>query len=196
MWRRIVMLAFAALAGTTVGCGDDGRDRLGLRTPPDRTSAQPLPEIARADRRAERDAQLRPTRRDARRVRPVLRGWSAALRSDRNRRAARYFALPTIVAQGQVLTLETPAQVKAFNNALPCGTRLLRVREQGRFLVGTFRLTRRPSHRCDSRGDVIRLAFVLHDRKIAEWRAVPAGAKTPGPERPENAPKLPLPNVS
>jgi hypothetical protein len=95
-----------------------------------------------------------------------------------------------------VVTLETAAEVTAFNEALPCGARLLRVREDGRFLVGTFRLTRRPAHRCGSRGDVIHVAFVLHDHKIAEWRTVPPGAKTPGPDRPENAPRPSLPNVS
>jgi hypothetical protein len=129
-------------------------------------------------------------------VRRVLRGWGVALRRDRNGRAARYFALPALVAQSGVATLETPAQAKAFNDALPCGARLLRVDADGRFLVGTFELTRRPEHKCTAPGAVVRLAFVLRDRKIAEWREVPTGATEPGPARPENAPEPPLEDVS
>ena len=104
---------------------------------------------------------------------PVLRGWGDALRRDRNRRAARYFALPAIVAQASVLMLETAAQVRAFNDRLPCGVRLLRVQQDGRFLVGTFKLTRRPAHSCNTPGrrDPRRVRRCATG-KIAEWRQV------------------------
>lgn len=195
MRRSNVLLIVAALAGTVAACGDS-QDRFALRTPSERASAAPLPEVERASRRAGRDARVRPTRRDAERLRPVLRGWGDALRRDRSRRAARFFALPAIVARASVATLATAAQVRAFNDTLPCGARLLRVEEDGRFLVGTFELTRRPQHRCEASGDAMRIAFVLHDRKIAEWGEVPEGAAEPGPERPENAPDPPLQKVS
>jgi hypothetical protein len=190
MWRSVLLLAVAALAAAAAGCGGDPQDRLALRTPRERSTAKPLREAERAGRLAERAAHARPTRSDARRLRPVLRGWGEALRHDRGARAARYFALPAIVAQGAVQTLETPAEVKAFNRGLPCGLRLLRVDASGRFLVGTFELTRRPAHECATRGKRVRVAFVLRERKIAEWREVPAGAQ-PGPARPENAPDPP-----
>jgi hypothetical protein len=73
---------------------------------------------------------------------------------------------------------------------------LLRVEEDGRFVVGTFELTRRPEHTCNAPGAVIRVAFALRDRNIAEWREVPRGAPEPGPERRENAPEPPLESVS
>jgi hypothetical protein len=193
--RALLPLAVAALAGSVVACGGEPEDRFALRTPPVRSSATPLPQVERAGRQAERDARLRPTRRDAVRLRPVLAGWGEALTRDDDERAARYFAVPAIVAQTTVVALDTAAEVKQFNHALPCGARLLRVRQSGRFLVGTFELTKRPQHNCLNPGDRLRIAFVLRDRKIAEWRAVAKGAE-PGPARPEIAPDPPLENVS
>jgi hypothetical protein len=191
-----VLAAIAALALS--GCGDDAGDRLALTTPQERSTARPLPEVARADRAAERAARVRLTARDARRLRPVLRGWGETLRRGRGGGAARYFALPVIVAEQSVLVLDTAAQVRAFNAGLPCGARLLSAKEDGRFVVGTFVWTRRPHHACPARGRRVRLAFAfaLGDRKIAEWREVPKGASSPGPARPETAPDPPLPNVS
>jgi hypothetical protein len=195
MRRLTVLLAGAALVACAAACGGEPQDRFALRTPPERSSARPLPEVERAEREAALRARIHPTRHDAERLRPVLRGWGEALRRDRNGRAARYFALPATVAQGDVSTLDTRAQAKAFNRALPCGARLLRVEADGRFLVGTFRLTRRPRHRCEATGELIRVAFVLRAGRIAEWREVPRGAE-PGPARPENAPEPPPRNVS
>jgi len=188
-------VAVLALAVALGACGD-AADPGTLRTPPDRSSAQPLARVARAERRAERALHVHLTRRDAQRVRPVLRGWGEALRRDRTGRAARYFALPAIVAQGSLDVLETRADLRDFIARQRCGARLLRVRGDGRFVVGTFVLTRRPEHSCGERGRRVRIAFVLRGRKISEWRMVPKGARTPGPARPETAPDPPLPDVS
>jgi hypothetical protein len=196
MRRSLLLLAVVTLATGASGCGHDQAERLALQTPPDRPQATPLPEIERATRAAERAASFHATRRDAVRARPLLRGWGAALAADDSRRAAHYFALPAIVAQGQVATIETQAQARDFNDAIPCGARLLGVRGIGRFLVGTFVLTPRPEHRCVSRGRRIRIAFVLHAGKFTEWRRVPRGASEPGPSRPENAPEPPRPKVA
>src|SRR5215210_958728 len=183
-----VLLAAAAIAATGPACGDGQQDRLALRTPPQRSSADPLPEIARAGKRAERAARVRPTRHDAKRVRPILRGWGEALRRDRGARAARFFTVPAVVSQGDVLTLRTSAAVKAFNAGFPCGARLLHVQEEGRFLIGTFELTRRPAHECSARGELLRVAFAVRKGKIAEWREVPQAA-VPGAARPEPPPR-------
>jgi hypothetical protein len=190
MRHPTVLLAVATLAAAAAACGDEPRDRLALRTPPERSSAVPLPEVERAAKQAERSARARPTRSDAERLRPVLRGWGEALRRDGGRRAARYFTVPAIVAQGDVLTLTSAAQIELFNERFPCGARLLHVQEEGRFLVGTFELTPRPRHECSATGELLRVAFALRRRKIAEWREIPQPAQ-PGPDRPENAPEEP-----
>ena len=188
MRRPFLFLALAALVASAAACGEDPEDRLALRTPPERSHAAPLPQVEREGRQAERAAKVRPTHRDAERLRPVLRGWGDALRHDRIGRAARYFTVPAIVAQQNALTLRSAADVKRFNASFPCGAKLIHVQEDGRFLVGTFELTRRGERKCSAAGELLRVAFALRKRKIAEWREVPQPAQL-GPSRPENAPE-------
>ena len=88
-------------------------------------------------------------------------------------------------------TFKTLRQVRQFNDALPCGTRLLRVQPHGRFVIGRFELTKRPQHSCPTRGQRIRVAFALQNGLIAEWRQLAPGDE-PAPARPEGAPDPPL----
>jgi hypothetical protein len=163
--RRLVLLPLVALL---VACGDaDPEERLSLRTPPERSSAAPVPEAEREEEPA------RPTAEDARRLRPVLRAWGDALAHDRARRAASYFTVPAVVAQGSELTLTSAADVARFNDAFPCGAKLLHVQPEGRYVIGTFELTPRPTRDCGARGDLLRVAFAVRDSKIAEWRELP-----------------------
>ena len=185
--RRLLCPSLAAATLLLLpGCADDepAGDRFSLRTPPAHAGAEPLPEVEQARKAAEREADL--IRRGLERPRPVLRGWGAALARNDAERAAGYFTLPAVVTLGETETLETARQVEAFNAALPCGVELLHVQPDAGFVVGTFELTQRPKHRCDTPGDLIRIAFVLHDRKIAEWRRVrqdvdPAATPAPTP---------------
>ena len=73
----------------------------------------------------------------------MLEGWAAAVRQGDPDRAARYFAVPAIVAQSMTVELQTREQVRKFNDELPCGAKLLEVQHDGRYVVGTFRLTER-----------------------------------------------------
>ena len=189
MRRPFVLLALVALVATPAACGEnDPQERLSLRTPPERSSAAPLPQVKREERQAERAAKARPTRADAERLSPILRGWGDALRHDRSARAARYFAVPAIVAQGNALFLRSAADVKRFNASFPCGARLLHVEPDGRFVVGTFELTPRGERKCSADGELLRVAFALRKHKISEWREVPQPSQ-PGPPRPEDAPE-------
>ena len=85
--------------------------------------------------------------------------------------------------------LQTREQVRRFNDELPCGARLLEVQHDGRYVVGTFRLTERSGHTCAAAGQLARVAFVIRARHFTEWRQVPdrPGAP-PGPSEPEEAP--------
>jgi ketosteroid isomerase-like protein len=184
--RRI---ALAALLVTSVAaCGGDQGPDYSLTTPPAETVAPPTdaPPAPRAPTR-----EPRPTQRDAERLRPVLSGWAAAVREGDAERAARYFAVPAIVAQSETVELQTRDQIRRFNEQLPCGARLLEVQHDGRYVVGTFRLTERAGRRCAAAGQLVRVAFVVRGRHFTEWRQVPdrPGAP-PGPEEPEDAPPL------
>ena len=183
--RSIAVLAVAAVAG---GCGSEGPDYT-LKTPPPTAGAQPI-ETPVAKPSPPRPGERHPTQKDAERLRPVLEGWAAAVRAGDAHRAARYFALPAIVAQTMVVELQTFEQVKRFNDELPCGARLLEVQHDGRYVVGTFRLTQRAGRTsCMTAGQLVRVAFVIRARHFTEWRQVPdrPGAP-PGPEEPEESP--------
>ena len=177
------------IAGTAVlaGCGEAPGPDYSLKTPPPRVGAQPI-ETPAPERRG-RGSEPRPTQRQAERLRSVLAGWAAAVRRGDPGRAARYFAVPAIVAQSMPVELQTREQVRKFNDELPCGARLLEVQHDGRYVVGTFRLTERPGRTCTAAGELTRVAFVIRARHFTEWRQVPdrPGA-APGPDEPEEAP--------
>ena len=72
--------------------------------------------------------------------------------------------------------------------------RLLEVQHNGRFIVGTFRLTARPGQTCLTEGALVRVAFVISDRHFTEWRQIPdTPGASPGPSQPEDLQTLPRP---
>jgi predicted small lipoprotein YifL/ketosteroid isomerase-like protein len=188
MAARRRLAALAAL-GLLSGCGSQGPDYT-LETPPPAVVADPIETpIPKRVKPKSRPGERRPSQRDAERLRPVLEGWAAALREGDPDRAARYFAVPAIVAQSMPVELQTREQVRKFNDELPCGAKLLEVQHDGRYVVGTFRLTERVGRACTTEGQLIRVAFVIRARHFTEWRQVPdrPGAP-PGPDEPEVAP--------
>jgi ketosteroid isomerase-like protein/predicted small lipoprotein YifL len=189
MAARRCTVAVAAL-GLLTGCGGAQGPDYTLKTPPSAVVAGPVdtPVPKRVTPKA-RPGERRPSQRDAERLRPVLEGWAAAVRQGDPDRAARYFAVPAIVAQSMTVELQTREQVRKFNDELPCGAKLLEVQHDGRYVVGTFRLTERPGHTCATEGQLVRVAFVIRARHFTEWRQVPdqPGAP-PGPDEPEEAP--------
>jgi ketosteroid isomerase-like protein len=186
--RCLVALTGAALL---CGCGGTQGPDYSLQTPPPVVGAKPIetPVPKRTKPKAAGPGERRPSQRDAERLRPVLEGWAAAVRKGDPDRAARYFAVPAIVAQSMTVELQTREQVRKFNDELPCGARLLEVQHDGRYVVGTFRLTERAGHACATAGQLVRVAFVIRARHFTEWRQVPDGAgAAPGPDEPEDAP--------
>ena len=93
--------------------------------------------------------------------------------------------------QGASARLRSRGEVRTFNGSLPCGARLLSVRDAGPYVVGTFRLTERPGKRCDAPGETARVAFLLKGDRFAEWRQLPAPGEAPPEGEPEPEPDLP-----
>ena len=183
MAARRSLLALAVV-GLLSGCGSSGPD-YALKTPPPTVRAAPIPTPIGKAKAGK--AEPHPTQREAERLRPVLEGWAAALRRGDPDRAARYFAVPAIVAQSMTVELQTREQVRKFNDELPCGARLLEVQHDGRYVVGTFRLTQRAGHTCAAAGELARVAFVIRARHFTEWRQVPdTPGASPGPDQPED----------
>jgi hypothetical protein len=150
-------LALAACAG-----GGDDDDRLRLTTPgaeeQQEQRPKPAPEVDEADVR-------------------VVRAWADTLRRGDVRGAARYFALPSIVANGTTpIRLDTRADVRFFNRTLPCGAKVIgaETAENG-FFIATFRLTERPGRgSCGSgTGETARTAVRVRNKLITDWVRVP-----------------------
>jgi hypothetical protein len=195
MPRAALLLSVLVVAVGVAACGRDPAERFTLRTPPEHTSADPLPEVRAENERSRRIAAARPTKADAKAAKTLLSDWAAAVRHNHDHLAAGYFAPPVLVDQGALFRLETRSQVESFNASLQCGLEVLRVVPDGRFLVGTFRLAERTAHQCLTPGRSQRVAVAMQGGKIVEWREVHTGAQAePGPAVPEDAPPQPPPH--
>jgi hypothetical protein len=111
----------------------------------------------------------------------VIRRWADTLRAGDITGAARLFGLPVTVANGAPLErLTEAAQVRAFNESLPCGARLLRTRHKDGYTVATFRLTERQGSDCGTAvGAIAATAFIVHRGRIREWLRLPDPAASP-----------------
>jgi hypothetical protein len=165
--KRLAPTLVLALALGVAGCGgSSGEDK---PAKPRRAAGAPTAHAAKA-------ADVR-----------VIRGWVDTLRAGRVAAAAAYFAVPALVENGTpLIRLRTRAQVRLFNQALPCGAKLLRTFASGRYVAATFRLTDRPGGNCGKgTGNEAATAFVIRAGKIAEWRRVPLPSETPPPKGPK-----------
>jgi hypothetical protein len=156
----VLVLALSAAA-----CGSSGTpttdQRLSLTTPKAQGTATPSA-----------GAREPVTPREA----MVIRGWSSTLRHGHVGRAARYFALPSIVANGTPpLSLRTRAQAEQFNRVLTCGAKVVSLRRTDHHRVlATFRLTDRPGGDCGiGKGDLAYTAFRIRGGRITEWLRIP-----------------------
>ena len=175
MRRRIPLALLAAVTVATAGCGRDPERALRAHH-----SAGP-PERGGARRDADARAAAAPAAPDAARRRapaPADRrlGRGACARATANApptssRCRRSSPRPTPSSSPRTRTR------KAFNAGLPCGARLLEVQHDGRFIIGTFRLTERPGQTCQASGQLVRVAIVIVQRHFTEWREIP---DTPG----------------
>jgi hypothetical protein len=176
--------AIAALGLTLAACGGAAEpDRFSLTTPGAHTGEGNAP--------APLPAEVKPVTRAER---LVIKGWSDSLRQGRVSAAARYFSVPAKVSNDSAnwLPLTTAAEVKAFNQALPCGAKLMDVRRgPDSFVVGTFRLTERKGAGAGCGGGVggtAAVAFLIRNEHIEQWvrnddaASDPAATATPTPE--------------
>jgi hypothetical protein len=160
-------LAFLGAALVLASCGGNGGDdRLKLTTPGrDAERTRPAEKVDPADER-------------------VVRAWADTLRRGDVRRAARYFALPSVVSNGTPpIRLETRAEVRFFNRTLPCGAKVI-ASEPARngFIIVTFRLTERPGRgQCGSgTGATARTAVRVRNEHITDWVRVADVEQDPG----------------
>jgi hypothetical protein len=114
----------------------------------------------------------------------VIRAWSDALRHGNVQGAARLFALPSELINGDeangqvsVIRIRTIAQAEAANETLPCGATFLSADRRGRYTNALFQLTGRPGpggSNCGSgAGQTARTNFVIAGGRIVQWIRAP-----------------------
>jgi hypothetical protein len=115
----------------------------------------------------------------------VIEDWAGALADGKVEKAASYFALPSVVANGAApLRIRDRHDAETFNESLPCGAELVEAQGHGGFILVTFELTERPGPgRCGSgTGEQAGTAFRIEDGEIAEWRRIPVPGEGDGAE--------------
>ena len=100
----------------------------------------------------------------------VVRAWSRAVNADDNAAAAKLFAPGASVVQaGGARRLETLAEARRWNAALPCSGEIVELVSTGERVTATFVLGDRRRSRCDGPGERARALFRVRDGKIVLW---------------------------
>src|SRR3954463_2275795 len=154
MKTKLALVLAAAVLG---GCrGDDPA----TKPPVVRSEAPPAPPRVRAVPARPRDGAL-------------IRRGADPLRAGHVSAAARLFHVPAIAENGTgELALQSFAEVRLFNESLPCGAELLDARRvAGGYTLAVFRLTDRPGGDCGSgAGQRAATAFRFSPGRIKEGR--------------------------
>jgi len=112
---------------------------------------------------APREARGATRRREGR----AVRGWIEALNAGDYERAASFFARGAIVEQVDEFRLHDRHAAEIFNRGLPCRADLTELEDEGRTLLGTFRLRDGPGGHCEGE---VRVRFTIRRGRFLEWR--------------------------
>jgi ketosteroid isomerase-like protein len=110
----------------------------------------------------------------------VVRAWSSALNAGDNESAADLFAANAEIIQGGAEhRFSNRADAVAWNTALPCAGRIVRIVARGDDVTATFVLGDRPTSRCDGPGIKARAVIRVRAGKIVLWHQVPIAQAPP-----------------
>jgi len=165
-----------SLAVALAGCGGSAGKPHRLKVPKPALKTVPLP----------RSRFGAPSAADV----AVIRSWADALRGGNVAAAARYFAVPSlfangILANGQIPVIHIRSFADAFqvNLQLPCGARLVSARQHGPYVMALFRLSARPGpggSSCGSgAGQTASTFFLIRGGKIVDWIRGPDTSQPP-----------------
>jgi limonene-1,2-epoxide hydrolase len=110
----------------------------------------------------------------------VVRAWSSALNAGDNESAADLFAPDAEIVQGGAEhRFRSRAEAVAWNAALPCSGRIVRIETRGAEVTATFVLGDRATSRCDGPGTKARAVIRVRAGKIVLWHQVPVAQAPP-----------------
>jgi hypothetical protein len=119
-----------------------------------------------------------------RRMKAVVRRWSARLNAGDNEGVARLFSVPALMIQGSyAYRLRSREQIAQWHSGLPCSGEIVSIAIKGRFATAVFRLGDRGASACDAPGELVAARFEIVDGRIVVWQQVPLPKKPeePGP---------------
>jgi hypothetical protein len=100
----------------------------------------------------------------------VARAWSESVNSDDNAGAARLFAIGARVVQGDVVRrFDNFSEARAWHASLPCAGRISNLRARGEVVRVTFVLYDRRRSECDAPGQRAHALFRVREGKIVLW---------------------------
>jgi hypothetical protein len=101
----------------------------------------------------------------------TIEGWLRALRGGHLRRAATFFAIPSVFQNGtQVLHLDNKTEVAAVVGSFPCGAVATSYGAAGRYTIVRFLLTERSGGDCHgAAGHTTGGAIRVSGGRIREW---------------------------
>ena len=157
MTARVRAFALVALVPALAACGGGSNQ--------DDEAARPMLAAGSSARAGRVDTR----RADAGSAR-TIDAWVRAERNSEHARAASYFSLPAIVLNGpEPFLLRSRADVRRWNQSLPCGAILLRTVDVRGWTIARFRLIDRPGSHCDGTTRTASTAFAMRRGKIAMW---------------------------
>jgi hypothetical protein len=110
----------------------------------------------------------------------VVRAWSSALNAGDNESAADLFATHAEIIQGGAEhRFSNRGDAIAWNAALPCSGRIVRIETRGDDVTATFVLGNRRTSRCDGPGARARAVIRVRAGKIVLWHQVPIAEPPP-----------------
>jgi hypothetical protein len=166
--RTVVPALLAAIA--IAGCGASKVSQPPPVIPAPPVGATPAPGIDPSVL-PPRSVPTRPTRAADPEAERVIDAWLRQLRHGHLRRAATYFAIPSIFQNGTpVLHLDNATEVDAVVGSFPCGAVATRYGAAGRYTLVRFRLTERTGGDCaGAAGATTGGAIRVSGGRIREW---------------------------
>lgn len=116
----------------------------------------------------------------------VIEGWTTALRTGHPKRAAAYWAHPSVMINGAgaagevaVLRIDNSRQARIADETLSCGATLTATSREGRYVLAEFTLSVRKGTGASSSGcsGPAAVDFLIRKRHIVRWLRAPTAAE-------------------
>jgi hypothetical protein len=161
-----ILLLVLALAASLTPAGCD----FGSESEPERAGGEPTVPPAERTEPSPRQG-VRSPRQGVRSPEGMLiRGWLQALQRNNYNQAALFFAPGALIDQGVPFRLRSDRAARRFNARLPCRADLVRLKDEGKKVLASFRLRAGPGGQCTG---IVRVRFSFRGKRFSEFVQLP-----------------------